>query len=285
MPHSTIQQRRSALLGFIYAPFRASDLIGAALTDANKQDLDLKVYNSKALMYHNNGVQQVNNSKFQLRQVVTLNVAGEPWQLYFSSNSSLDKTPILVAYGGTIISLLLSGIVWSLASSRRRALLLATSMTAELRQSENQLRDFFDNANDLIQSVAPNGQFVFVNRAWRETLGYSEAEIERLSLVDIILHPDCRDRYLEAFKPVLAGEVSYEVEAIFVTKDSRAITVEGSVNCQIEHGLPKLSRGIFRDITERKQVEKALQQAEEKYRSIFENAIEAFFRRQQMGDT
>lgn len=276
MPHSTIQQRRSALLGFIYAPFRASDLIGAALTDANKQDLDLKVYNSKALMYHNNGVQQVNNSKFQLRQVVTLNVAGEPWQLYFSSNSSLDKTPILVAYGGTIISLLLSGIVWSLASSQRRALLLATSMTAELRQSENQLRDFFDNANDLIQSVAPNGQFAFVNRAWRETLGYSEAEIEHLSLVDI-LHPDCRDRYLEAFKPVLAGEASYEVEAIFVTKNSRAITVEGSVNCQFEHGLPKLTRGIFRDITERKQVEKALQQAEEKYRSIFENAIEGIF--------
>ena len=102
MPHSTIQQRRSALLGFIYAPFRASALIGEALTDANKQDLDLEVYNSKALMYDKNGVQQVNNSKFQLRQVVTLNVAGEAWQLYFTSNSSLDKTPILVAYGGTI---------------------------------------------------------------------------------------------------------------------------------------------------------------------------------------
>jgi PAS domain S-box-containing protein len=117
---------------------------------------------------------------------------------------------------------------------------------------------------------------VFVNRAWRETLGYSEEEVKHLSLVDI-LHPDSRDRYLEAFKPVLGGEASYEVEAIFVTKDSRAITVEGSVNCQFEHGLPKLTRGIFRDITERKQVEKALQQAEEKYRSIFENAIEGIF--------
>lgn len=276
MPHSTIQQRRSALLGFVFAPFRASDLIGEALTDANKQDLDLKVYNTKALLYDNKGVQQVNNSKFQLRQLVTLNVAGEPWQLYFTNNSSLDKTPILVAYGGTIISLLLSGIVWSLASSQRRALLLATSMTAELRQSENQLRDFFDNANDLIQSVAPDGQFVFVNRAWRETLGYSEEEVKHLSLIDI-LHPDSRDRYLEAFNPVLAGEACYVVEAIFVTKNRRAITVEGSVNCQFEHGLPKLTRGIFRDITERKQVEKALQQAEEKYRSIFENAIEGIF--------
>jgi diguanylate cyclase (GGDEF)-like protein/PAS domain S-box-containing protein len=277
IPLSTVKERRSALVGFVYGSFRASSLIREALSNANKQDLNLLVYNSKALMYDsNNGVQQVNKSKFQLRQVVTLNVAGEAWQLYFTSNSSLDKTPSLVAYGGTIISLLLSGIVWSLASSQRRALLLATSMTAELRQSENQLRDFFDNANDLIQSVTPNAQFVFVNRAWRETLGYSEEEVKHLSLIDI-LHPDSRDHYLEVFKPVLAGEACYRVEAIFVTKDKRAITVEGSLNCQFEHGLPKLTRGIFRDITERKQTEKALQQAEEKYRSIFENAIEGIF--------
>jgi diguanylate cyclase (GGDEF)-like protein/PAS domain S-box-containing protein len=266
MPYSTVEQRRSALLGFIYAPFRASDLIQEALYDANKQDLDLEVYNGKDLMYDSNRMQQVNNPKFHplLRQVTTLDVAGEPWQLYFTSHSSLiasaDKTPILVLSGGTLISLLLFGIAWALASSRRRALLLATSMTAELRESENQLRDFFDNANDLIQSVSPDGKFVFVNRAWRETLGYSEEEINALSLVDI-LHPDSREHYMEALKSVQAGETRSRVEATFVTKNSRAITVEGSVNCSFEDGLPKVCRGIFRDITDRKRAEEELRRA------------------------
>ncbi len=258
--HSTVEERRRALLGFIYAPFRAEDLIEEALSNANKQDLDLEVYSRKDLMYDSDNVQQAFDPKFHplLRQITTLDVAGEPWQLYFTSYSSLrassDKTPILVLSGGTLISLLLFGILSSLTSSRRRALRLATSMTADLRESENQLRDFFDNANDLIQSVSPNGRFMFVNRAWQETLGYSEEEIKLFSLFDI-LHPDSRQHCMEALKAVQAGETSYALEATFMTKDSMAITVEGSVNCQFEDGLPKLIRGIFRDITERKQVE------------------------------
>jgi len=169
---------------------------------------------------------------------------------------------ILVLSGGTLLSLLLFGIIRSLASSHWRALRLATSTTADLQESENQLRDFFDNANDLIQLVSPDGRFIFVNRAWRKTLGYSEVEIKLLSLVDI-LHPDNREPCLAVLKSVLAGETNDKIEAIFVTKNSRKITVEGSVNCRFEDGLPKVTMGIFRNITERKQAEAALRNVNE----------------------
>ncbi|MHC5597309.1 MAG: PAS domain S-box protein [Nostoc sp.] len=46
-----------------------------------------------------------------------------------------------------------------------------------LVESEERYRDLFENANDLIQCVNASGRFLYVNRAWRETLGYSEAEI------------------------------------------------------------------------------------------------------------
>ncbi|MBZ0306052.1 MAG: response regulator, partial [Anaerolineae bacterium] len=41
-----------------------------------------------------------------------------------------------------------------------------------LHESREQLADFFENSSDLIQSVLPDGRFAYVNRAWKETLGY-----------------------------------------------------------------------------------------------------------------
>src|SRR5262245_51444074 len=41
-----------------------------------------------------------------------------------------------------------------------------------LRKSEERYRDLFENANDLIQSCQPNGNLIYVNRSWREALGY-----------------------------------------------------------------------------------------------------------------
>ncbi|MBI5041707.1 MAG: PAS domain S-box protein, partial [Gammaproteobacteria bacterium] len=43
-----------------------------------------------------------------------------------------------------------------------------------LRRSEERYLDIFDNTSDLIQCVAPDGSFMYTNRAWRETLGYTE---------------------------------------------------------------------------------------------------------------
>ena len=44
----------------------------------------------------------------------------------------------------------------------------------ELKKSEEQYRDLFENANDLIQIVVPDGHILKANKKWRETLGYTE---------------------------------------------------------------------------------------------------------------
>jgi PAS domain S-box-containing protein len=130
----------------------------------------------------------------------------------------------------------------------------------QLKESEERYRDLFENASDLIQSVAPDGSLIYVNRAWREALGYSEEEVGTLSLFDII-HPDSLDHCTEMFKRVMSGEKLAHVEAMFVTKEGRTITVEGSVSCSLKEGQPVATRSIFRDITERKLFEAELAQA------------------------
>lgn len=129
-----------------------------------------------------------------------------------------------------------------------------------LRESEGRYRDLFDNASDLIQSVTPDGSFIYINRAWQEALGYSEAELPQLKIYDII-HPDSLIYCLEVFGKVMAGEKFASVETIFVTKSGAKIWVEGSINCQFVKSQPTATRGIFRNISDRKAAELAIQNA------------------------
>ena len=132
--------------------------------------------------------------------------------------------------------------------------LYKAEMEKELREGEERYRDLFENAIDLIQCVNPDGSFFYVNPAWQKTFGYSGEEISRLSLFDII-HPESREHCQEMFKRVVSGEDVSGVEADFVTRDGKKITLEGNVSCKLVDGKPVHTRAIFRDITERKKAE------------------------------
>ncbi len=135
--------------------------------------------------------------------------------------------------------------------------------TQALLESQERYHDLFETASDLIQSVALDGHFIYVNRAWRETLGYSEAEIDHLSLFDII-SPDYQPHCQELFQRVLNGEKLGTVQAEFVTKEGSIILVEGNVSCKFVDGKPTATQSIFRDITHRQQTEAQLQQTNDR---------------------
>ncbi len=161
--------------------------------------------------------------------------------------------------------------------------------TAALTQSEAQLRDLFDGTSDLIQSVAPDGRLLFVNRAWRETLGYSADEVAAMNIFDVI-QADCRDHCRSFMQRIIAGEDAGLVEISFRAKDDRVVVAEGQVSLSIEGSRPVATRGIFRDITARKAAEEKilalnknleqlvtertgeLRESEERLRTLFEQA-------------
>lgn len=134
----------------------------------------------------------------------------------------------------------------------------------DLEESEKRYLDLLENANDLIQSVAPDGSFLYVNRAWLETLGYSREEATKLKLMDVWA-PECQWKCQDMFKSVLSGGVAEHIETAFIAKDGRRILLEGNANCHLdEHGRPLFTRGIFRDITERKKAEEEKKRLEER---------------------
>jgi len=124
-----------------------------------------------------------------------------------------------------------------------------------LRRSEASLQDFLDNAHDLIQILDLNGRFLYVNNAWQQALGYNEAEIVDLTIHDI-LHKDCRESSIGLFSSISRISQAVGHELVFVAKNGKAIIVEGNITTQMEEGAPVAVRGMFRDITARKQLEK-----------------------------
>lgn len=143
-----------------------------------------------------------------------------------------------------------------------------------LRESEERYRDLFENANDLIQAVSPEGRFLYVNQAWVKTLGYCLDALKEMSVFDIIADESI-DHCRSVFDRVMSGENADRIEAVFLTKAGDRITVEGSVSCKFENGAPVRTRAIFRNITERKQTETALHENEARMRAILNTAVDA----------
>ena len=143
---------------------------------------------------------------------------------------------------------------------KERDILWERCMAQEaLHQSEERYRDLFENANDLIHSFTPDGRILYVNRAWKDALGYSEEEIRNLTVPQII-HPDSRESWAEQMDRLFRGESDEKAEVTLVTKDGKKILGEASRTCKFVEGKPAFVRSIIRDITERRQLEEQVRQ-------------------------
>ena len=129
-----------------------------------------------------------------------------------------------------------------------------TTIPTSIVLSEEQLSELFDGTKDLIQSVAPDGRLLFVNRAWRETLGYAPEEVAALNIFSVI-HPNHHAQCQKFMQQIMACKHTGLIEIPFLTKSGQAIIVEGNVSLYTVDGKPVATRGIFRNITERKAME------------------------------
>jgi len=142
-----------------------------------------------------------------------------------------------------------------------------------LAEKEQRYHDL-QNASDMIQSVAPDGHFLFVNKKWQDTLGYEEHELANITIFDII-HEESQEHCKQIFPRLMAGENIGIIDAIFKAKSGKKVYVEGISSCKITDGQPQYTREIFKDVTERKRAASALHESEEKFRTLVEYSLDA----------
>lgn len=146
-----------------------------------------------------------------------------------------------------------------------------------LRESEARYRSVIENIQDMYYRTDNEGRLVLLSPSTPMQLGYeSQAEMLGRPATDFYLDPSDRQELLRRIRE--EGAVK-DYEILLKTRDGHPLLVSTtSVFYHDGEGAVLGVEGIFRDITERKRMERALRASEEKYRSIFDNAPIGIFR-------
>jgi len=138
----------------------------------------------------------------------------------------------------------------------------------------DRFRALFEQSMDAIYIVAPNGETVEANQAWLDLFGYSRNELPTFRAIDLYANPLDRDDFLRRIAET--GFVRDEVR--FKRKDGSEFDCERTVVALKDaSGDVVAYQGVNRDVTERKQAELALRESERRYRSLFENSMDAIY--------
>ncbi len=167
-------------------------------------------------------------------------------------------------------------LMWTASSIREQGITYAIArditerkkMEEELRKAEGRFFDVAISMSDWIWEVDAQARFTYVSGSVEEILGYKEEELLGKTPFDL-MPPDEAERVDRIFTEIYANMRP------IVDLENRALTKDGHEVCFLTNGVPMLDnegklfgyRGVDKDITERKQSEKALLQSE-KLKSI-----------------
>ncbi len=146
-----------------------------------------------------------------------------------------------------------------------------------LDESEARYRQLFENANDIIYVHDLKGNYISINQAAEQVIGYSQDEALSLNMTDIIAPEHLNLVHRKLSKKILgsSGQTVYEVDCI--KKDGERITLEVNSTVINKDGEPIAVQGIARDVTARKLAEEASRKNEERYKDLFENANDLIY--------
>ncbi|GJM02654.1 MAG: hypothetical protein DHS20C08_11550 [Rhodomicrobium sp.] len=145
MPLETLEDRRAALQGFVYSPFRMNDLMRGILGRGD-EGIDFHIYDGgqklEGRQMYKGGLDgstaEASPSRTAFTSTHVISVGGREWALDFVSGPNFisageESQPFIVAAGAILIDLLLFLTISSLTNQRRNAIKMARGMTQELR--------------------------------------------------------------------------------------------------------------------------------------------------------
>jgi len=295
---ATVEERRAALAGFVYSPFRAKDLLGAIEARRSDSTIDFQVFDGNSTSQDNllfDSAKSPATTLARYRALNSLEIAGRPWTVTFATRpefeaaSSKRQAPYTFL-AGVLTSLLLfiltRGQVRARAaaeqsaaglrvSERRARQMLSDRERAEeaLRESEERYRELIENANDIIYTLDLEGKMISVNKAAELITGYTQDELLNMHTSQL-LSKDSFATVQQMLNRKLSGEprTNYEIDAI--AKSGALITLEISSRLMMQGGKPAYVQGVARDISKRRRAEIAIREADQRALTEYEHLLE-----------
>jgi PAS domain S-box-containing protein len=116
------------------------------------------------------------------------------------------------------------------------------------------LQEFIENTSELIFMLSIEGEFLFINNAFVERIGFGRQELKNKKFEDII-HPEFIDTILANLDKIKNGERVHDFIMVFRNAERKRVYLMGEVTCKYQKGEPVSFRCMFRDITSRRRAE------------------------------
>jgi PAS domain S-box-containing protein/putative nucleotidyltransferase with HDIG domain len=157
----------------------------------------------------------------------------------------------------------------------RRLTAVERGAARSLAESERKYRLLFEGSSDAMSLADASGHFTNTNGAWVDLLGYSESEAASMRAADVCADPEEHERLMRL---LLANSSVKDFELRLRRFDGTIIDALVSVRLRrTKDSVPLVYETVARDITEHKRGQAALQEREEKYRSLFEQSLDAIY--------
>ncbi len=128
----------------------------------------------------------------------------------------------------------------------------------QAEEAQDRLASIVTSSPDAILSCSPDGRIVTWNRAAQQLFGWSLAEVVGQS-AKILIPPDRLHEWEELFERISRGESVTQFETVRLRKDQSVIDVSVTLSPIMVDGNRVAVSAIFRDISERKRLEREVQ--------------------------
>jgi PAS domain S-box-containing protein len=160
-------------------------------------------------------------------------------------------------------------------TEREKALMALKKSQIELQIEKDRIQQYLDNAGVIFVILNTDGTTEFINKKLTEILGYKEEDLIGKNWFDIIYPKNIVDEIKFTFQQVVAGitEPAEYLEIVVKTKKGREKTLAFR-GITIKDDDDKIVQILAsaEDITERKEMERALQESEERYRKLIDTS-------------
>ena len=271
-PVNTVSQRREAILGWVYSPYRMNDLMQGILGhwEVNSQNkIRLEIFDDRisdnSLLFdsHSNSTEMQSQSISTLTLPIEFN--GKKWMLFFTQSGEhafyLGSQILMVFFGGIIISILL--------------MLLSISY-ARIKASNLRFQTIFNESPLGIALIDSHSAYIYeVNPQFAIIAGRTMEEMLDIDWMQIS-HPDDVQEDLDNMALLNTGQISgFNMEKRYLKPDGTYVWINMTIApVLIEKNDNASHLCMIEDISGRKHAEKELSDSENRFHSLFDNMVE-----------